>query len=151
MFELGATVPYRFVFLLIGGFLTTSEIVMGASGYCFISLSLLCLYFSSLSHLVTSKDALACCSLSSCLKFSIINSLSFIRFLSPFRLEIEREWGLTLIVLVRMDTLPPLADRVDLLDFALPDLYRNLALPAPPLSEAEKALPTRSLGTRFAC
>lgn len=84
---------------------------------------------------------------SSCLKFSIISSLSLIRFLSPFRLEIDRECDLTLIVLVLTVLVsfpPPLADSDDLLDLALPDRY------LPPLSDAEKALPRRSLGAKFA-
>ena len=138
---------------------TTS--VMGCSGYYFILMSIFCLLFSALSHLVTSKEAFAFCSLSSCFTFSIISSLSFNRLRSLFRLEMDRlcgRWRIAEDLAVRWLScgLPvfPLADRVaDLDEWALCWRGRLLLLRLFIRSVCElelNALPRRSLGAIFA-
>lgn len=144
---LGSTDYYLLgILLLIGGFLTNSEIVTGASGYCFMLPINFYLLFSYLSHLVTSKDALAFYNLLSYLTFSCISSLSLILLRSLFKLEILRECILDLIfdVLAFLSLPPPLADRVDRSERAL--FYRGLCC-----CELElNALPSRSRGAKFA-
>ena len=103
---------------------------MGYSGYCFMLSSIFCRLRSALSHLVTSKLAFAFYSRSSCFTFSIISSLSFSRFLSLFRLEMERLWGRDRIpedFVARFPYGLPVADRVaDLEEWALVYLGRLL-------------------------
>ena len=86
-------------FLLIGGFLLNSA--MGCSGYCFKLPSNFWRCFSALSHLVTSKLALAFCSRASCLMFSFMSFLSLMRFRSSLRDDMLREWGCIHLIEVR--------------------------------------------------
>ena len=76
----------------IGGLPRGTSLIV-CSGYYFIFISIFYLFLSALSHLVTSKDAFAFCNLSNCFTFSIMSSLSFRRFLSLLRLEMERLCG----------------------------------------------------------
>ena len=131
----------------------TSEI--GGSGYYFMLSNNLCRCFSWFSHFVTSKEAFAFCNRYNYFTFSSINSFSFRRFRSLFRLEIEREWGRVLIF-EDLDGRGPRADSVERSEWALG--YRGrlrLRLlrtgPIPSLEPWLKALPKRSLGARFAC
>ena len=148
---LGPTDSCLLPFLLMGGFNLWIDIVMvtGGSGNCFIFCIIFCRFFSYLSHLVTSKEAFAFYRRSSCLKFSIISSLSLRRFLSLFKLLIDLECGLILIadLVARCFDYP--ADIVDRSDLALPDRFflgRFWEL---------KALPSLwesgSLGAKLAC
>ena len=132
-------------FLLIGGFITNSEIVTGYSGYYFKFYISLYLFFSALSHFVTSKDALAFYNLSNYLTFSIISSLSFSRLRSLFKLEMLLEC-LYRIVEVFAFLSPFLADNVDRSDRALGCRCRYLGC-----ESVLKALPSRYLGAIFAC
>ena len=111
--------------------------------------------FSWFSHFVTSKEAFAFCNRYNYFTFSTISSFSFRRLRSLFRLEIEREWG-RVLSFVDLEGRGPRADNdTERSEWALsyrgrPRLRLLRTGPSPSLEPWLKALPTRSLGARFA-